>query len=105
MIQLNAFTQAAVLINTGVWVTICIMKTTIDISDHLLQRAKDLAQDENTSLKELTEQGLELVIEKHLSRKPHVVKPVVFDGQGLSPVFKGKSWAEIRDEIYRGYGS
>ena len=81
------------------------MKTTIDISDHLLQRAKDLAREENTSLKELTEQGLELIIDKHLSRSPYVVKPVVFDGQGLSPEFKGKSWAEIRDEIYRGYGS
>lgn len=81
------------------------MKTTIDISDHLLQRAKALAREEDTSLKELTEQGLELVIEKHLSRSPYVVKPVVFNGKGLSPEFKGKSWAGIRDEIYRGYGS
>ncbi len=105
MIQLNAFFQTAILINMGVWVTMCIMKTTIDISDHLLQRAKDLAQDENTSLKEITEQGLELVIEKHLSRSPYVVKPVVFNGRGLSSEFKGKSWAEIRNEIYKGYGS
>ncbi len=56
-------------------------------------------------MKELTEQGLELVIEKHLSHSAYVVKPVVFEGQGLSPEFNGKSWAEIRDEIYRGYGS
>lgn len=81
------------------------MKTTIDISDHLLQRAKKLAREENTSLKELTEQGLAIVIEKHISRTPYVVKPVVFNGQGLSPEFKGKSWAEIKQEIYRGYGS
>ncbi len=81
------------------------MKTTIDISDHLLRRVKALASKEETTLKELTEEGLELVVERHSSQGTHAVKPVVFGGQGLSPEFKGKSWAEIRDEIYRGYGS
>ena len=54
------------------------MKTTIDISDHLLRRVKALAREEETTLKDLTEEGLELVLERHSSRGPHVVKPVVF---------------------------
>ena len=81
------------------------VKNTNYISDHLHKRVKSLARKEKTSLRELTEEGLELVVEKHSSRGPHRVKPVLFGGQGLSPEFQGKSWADIRDEIYRGLGS
>jgi len=56
-------------------------------------------------LKELTEEGLSLVLKEHTSRQPRAIEPVVFDGQGLSEEFRGKSWAEIRDEIYKGYGA
>ena len=81
------------------------MKTTIDISDHLLNRAKDMARREKSTLKELTEEGLELALARRASRKTRPVKPVVFKGQGLSPEFHGKSWAEIREEIYKGSGA
>ena len=82
-----------------------LMKTTIDISDNLLHRAKQLAHREKTTLKELTEEGLQLVLSRREHGSARKVKPVVFQGQGLSPAFRGKSWAELRDEIYRGYGS
>lgn len=78
------------------------VKTTIDISDHLLNRAKEVARSEKTTLKELTEEGLELALARRASRGSRHVRPVVFKGQGLSPEFRGKSWAEIRDEIYKG---
>lgn len=81
------------------------MKTTIDISENLLNRAKELAREEKTTLKELTEEGLRLVISRRARGSARKVKPVVFQGQGLSPAFRGKSWAEIRDEVYRGYGA
>jgi hypothetical protein len=81
------------------------MKTTIDISDHLLNRAKELARKEKTTLKELTEEGLALVLSEHSSRTPRTVEPVVFDGRGLSEEFRGKSWADIREQIYKGYGT
>lgn len=84
---------------------ILIMKTTIDISDHLLNRARELARKEKTTLKELTEEGLTLVLSEHSSSAPRRVKPVVFKGNGLSERFRGRSWADIRDEIYRGYGT
>jgi hypothetical protein len=81
------------------------MKTTIDISNNLLDRVKELARKEKTTLKELTEEGLSLVLKEHALRKPRTIEPVVFDGQGLSEEFMSKSWAEIRDEIYKGYGA
>jgi hypothetical protein len=81
------------------------MKTTIDISDHLLNRAKEVARRERSTLRELTEEGLELALAKRASRKSRRVKPVTFTGQGLSSEFRGKSWAEIRDTIYKGSSS
>ena len=81
------------------------VKTTIDISDNLLNRAKELARKEKTTLRELTEEGLQLVLSQRNKRLVRKVKPVVFQGQGLSSEFRGKSWAEFREEIYRGYGS
>jgi hypothetical protein len=81
------------------------MKTTINIADNLLASAKALARREKTSLKELTEEGLQLVLARREEGSTRKVKPVVFQGRGLSPAFHGKSWAELRDEIYRGYGS
>lgn len=81
------------------------VKTTIEISDHLLRRAKELARREATTLKELTEEGLTLVLERHRTQEVRTVKPVTFDGEGLTGEFRGRSWAEIRDEIYKGYGT
>ena len=81
------------------------MKTTIDISENLLNRAKELARKEKTTLKDLTEEGLQLVLSRRGRGSRAKIKPVVFQGQGLSSAFRGKSWAEFRDEIYRGYGS
>jgi hypothetical protein len=81
------------------------MKTTVDISDSLLRRGKAVARRENTTLKELIEEGLELALARRGSRVKTAVEPVVFGGNGLSAEFRGKSWSDIRDEIYRGYGS
>lgn len=78
------------------------MKTTIDISDDLLARAKELSAREGTTLKDLAEEGLELVIERHTNRSRACIRPVVVDGAGLSDRFRGASWAEIRAEIYGG---
>ena len=81
------------------------MKTTIEIADNLMHRAKALARREKTTLRRLTEEGLQLVLSRREEGPGRKVKPVVFQGKGLSPAFHGKSWAELRDEIYRGYGS
>lgn len=81
------------------------MKTTIEISDNLMHRAKALARREKTTLRQLTEEGLQLVLSRREEGPGGKIDPVVFRGRGLSPAFHGKSWSELRDEIYRGYGA
>lgn len=81
------------------------MKTTLEISDSILIRAKQLARELNVTLRSLAEEGLEKVIEERSSRKPRRVKPVTFRGRGLSTEFQGASWQRIRDAAYEDHGS
>jgi hypothetical protein len=82
------------------------MKTTIEIADDLLARAQRLAQEENTTLRALTEQGLRLVLKEKAgqSRKWHW-NPLVVRGKGRNREFQDAGWAKVRDEIYRGRGA
>jgi hypothetical protein len=81
------------------------MKTTIEISDSILSKAKQLAREQNVTLRSLTEEGLRKVIEERSSRRPSRVSPVTFRGEGLSPEFKGATWEQIRDAAYEGRGA
>ena len=73
------------------------MKTTIDIADDLLLRAKDVARERNTTLRSLIERGLAEVLDKKAEAAS--IDLPTFDGK-LNPEFEGKSWDEIRDVIY-----
>lgn len=81
------------------------MKTTIEISDSILSKAKQLAREQNVTLRSLAEEGLRMVIEERSTRKPCRVSPVTFRGKGLSPDFQGATWEQIRDAAYEGRGS
>lgn len=81
------------------------MKTTIEISDSILSQAKQLAREQNVTLRSLTEEGLRKVIEERTQRGSVRVKPIVFDGKGLSADFRGAGWERIRDAAYEGRGS
>ena len=81
------------------------MKTTIEISDVLLKKVKRLAHEQGLTLRSLTEEGLQKVIEERSARKAFKVRPVTFGGNGLSKDFQGKSWSQIRDAAYDGHGS
>ncbi len=80
------------------------MKTTVDIASNILTQAKDLAREEETTLRQLVQEGLELVIRQHTARRTRV-RPVTFGGKGLSPEFRDADWSKIRDAAYRGRGS
>jgi hypothetical protein len=81
------------------------MKTTIEISDTLLLKAKRLARKQGVTLRSLTEEGLTKVIEERSKRKGFKVRAVTFRGNGLSREFQGKSWSYIRDASYVDHGS
>ena len=74
------------------------MKTTIDIADDLLLRAKARAKEEHITLRSLIEHSLAQTLED--PSPPRQVTPVTFKGEGLSPEFEGASWDKIREAIY-----
>jgi Arc/MetJ family transcription regulator len=81
------------------------MKTTVHISDPLLEEAKALAAAEGTTLRELVEAGLrQIVAERRRRRKAFRLRDASFTGRGLQPEFQGAGWDQIRDAIYQGQG-
>ena len=73
------------------------MKTTIDIPDELLERAKAIALKHKVSLKILTEEGLRLVLER-LSREEFVtIEPYVVTGATPPPDL---SWQHMQHVLY-----
>lgn len=76
------------------------MKTTVDIADDLLLRAKREAEASQTTLRSLIEEGLREVLGRKALAKHKPIKPVTFRGRGLQPEFRGKSWDAIRDAIH-----
>jgi hypothetical protein len=81
------------------------MKTTLDISDGLLLRIKQLAARDGTTIRSLTEEGLEMVLSARSSRKAAKITPVTFGGSGLSEEYRDASWDRIRAAAYEGRGS
>ena len=76
------------------------VKTTIDLSDNLFVRARQLAHKEHKTLRALVEEGLTLALDEHERRSSPKIKPVVFGGQGLSDEFRQASWPRLREVIY-----
>ena len=81
------------------------MKTTIEISDRLLMKAKRLASKRGVTLRSLTEEGLRKVVEESSGKSKYQAKPVTFKGNGLSTEFRGATWDRIRQAAYENYGS
>lgn len=81
------------------------MKTTLDISDNILIRAKQLAQRRHVTLRSLTEAGLSYILDEQEGTKVITPVPVTFKGKGLSPEFQDGDWTRIRDAAYEGHGS
>ena len=74
------------------------MKTTIEIADNLLIRAKVRAREQHITLRSLIEKSLAAALDQPLPVTR--VKPVTFTGNGLSRDFEGASWDKIREAIY-----
>lgn len=74
------------------------MKTTIEIADNLLTRAKARARARKITLRSLIEESLASTLNQSLPAT--MVAPVTFKGNGLSREFEDASWDKIRDAIY-----
>jgi hypothetical protein len=77
------------------------MKTTVEITDSLLEQAKELAAARSTTLRQIIEEGLRNVVETK-QQHPFRLRDGSFGGQGM---VRKMTWDEIRDEIYQGRGA
>jgi len=80
------------------------MKTTIDISPALYEEVRRLAQEENTTVKALVEEGLRRTLTEYRRRVPFTLRQATFKGNGLQPEFAGASWDQVRRAAYEGRG-
>ena len=76
------------------------MKTTIDIADPLLRKAKQRAARDGTTLRSLVERGLENVLAESKKTKPHKFEIIPFKGEGLTDEFKNATWDDYLNAIY-----
>ena len=77
------------------------MKTTVEISDALLEKARELAAARSTTLRQIFEEGLMKVIDSSDQRPKYKMRDASFGGKGPAPK---KTWEEIRAIIYEGRG-
>lgn len=81
------------------------MKTTIDIADPLLERAKRLAAKRGTTLKQVVEEALRDALQaESLERPQERMTTHTFRGRGIRPGLSWDDWAQLRDLAYEGRG-
>jgi hypothetical protein len=80
------------------------MKTTVDIADTLLRRAKRLAARRGTTLKAIIESGLRKELAASQDGAPAQVRTRTFGGRGLQAGLTWDDWAAIRSMSYEGRG-
>ena len=81
------------------------MKTTIEISDTLLEAAQQVSRREKTTVRSLVEEGLRKVIAEREASPNFRLRKATFKGNGLQPQVTGGSWDQIRGLIYEGRGA
>ena len=78
------------------------MKTTVEISDAVFERARKHARKTGKSLRALIEEGLQLVLRAG-EKRPRYRLPDRSIGSPRDPnPLESLSWQELRDEIYGG---
>jgi Bacterial antitoxin of type II TA system, VapB len=81
------------------------MKTTVDISDALLDDARKMADRRGVTLRALIEEGLRHVVKSGARRPRFTLRDASFAGDGLSPEFADGDWERIREAVYKGRGA
>ena len=77
------------------------MKTTIEIADDLLNRAKRDARREGKTLREIVEDALRQRLSARTPQVAFRLKRHTFNGDGRRPGVLEGDWGAVRDLIYR----
>ena len=81
------------------------MKTTVEISDGLLDEARRVAARERTTVSALIEEGLRKTLESRRREDAAFrLRLVTFRGDGLQPHVQG-GWERLRGLAYEGRGA
>lgn len=81
------------------------MKTTVNISDSLLEEARKIAARDKTTVRDLIERGLRKILAERKGARDFRLRKATFKGNGLQPGVADASWERIRDLIYEGHGA
>jgi len=76
------------------------MKTTIEIADVLLERAKRHARKLGKPMRAVVEEGLRLVLEDDARPSPYRLPDRSVGRAGGPNPLEALSWQDLRDEIY-----
>lgn len=74
-----------------------LMKTTIEISDNLFERAKRHAARHGTTLRALVEEGLSAVLREGARRPPYRLRDASYGRGGLTDAARVAGWEAVRD--------
>lgn len=80
------------------------MKTTVEISNALLEETKRIAAKEGTTVRALIEEGLRRTITERKQKGAFRLRRATFKGRSLQPNVAGTSWERIREMAYEGRG-
>jgi hypothetical protein len=78
------------------------MKTTIEISDVLFERAKRHAQRTGRPMRVLMEEGLRLVLGQEHKRAAYRLEDLSLGDPNAPDPLESFSWQDLRNEIYGG---
>ena len=81
------------------------MKTTVEISDVLLAKARRVAARDRTTVRQLIEEGLRFVLAERDRAKGFQLRDGSFAGDGLHADAAGAGWNRIREMTYEGRGA
>lgn len=78
------------------------MKTTVEIHDALLERARRHARRTGRPVRALIEEGLRLVLREGADRESYVLADHAVGNPGDDDPLERLTWQDLRDEIYGG---
>jgi hypothetical protein len=79
------------------------MKTTIEISDALLARAKRHAKKTGKPLRVLVEEGIRRVLDAEPARSGYKLPDLSVGNPRAKNPLEALTWQDLRDEIYGGH--